>query len=249
MTRIIAAVSLWLAVVSFAYMFTDDMVASCLYGTVSVIAIIVGYWLEALFKTKGNDSVNKIIYYLTPSDKRYNLISKRFTYSYLGNNEYAFKKEYELYPTCNDLDRMNDRFSWSAPSSEAAIKPTISTHEINDKAQKDMWTYFTVYFNESCRKHIPYKAGALIDNLVDTANVAVPYLSAKITRKTKRADLVIKIPQSMNPRNCKFKIYSSKNDEDEIYSMDLEYDASVGGYSRTVEFPRKGWMYVISWDI
>ncbi len=247
MNRIVSSISLALAVVSFAYIFTKNIPLCCIYGIISIILLEIGYKIEAWLKSTGNDFFNRIIYYLTPNDKKYNLLSKQLTYSYLGNDTYAYKKEYEIYPFCN-LDRMNDRFAWSAPSADASLSPIISSHEINDRAQKDLFTNFTVYFNEICQNHKSYKTGALIENLIDSSKTALPYVSARITRKTKLLNIIIKIPKGMNPKNAKFKVYSLKNDDDEIMSVDLDYDSSVGGYSKTVNYPRKGWRYVLSWD-
>ena len=248
MNRFITILSCAFAVSSFAYMFRNDSIFGLKLGLLALVLLIVAYRIEYLLKTNGNAFVNRFVYFFTKSDKRYNYKSRYFVYSRISDKEYSFEKTYDIYPTCSDLDSISDRFSWSAPSTGSKIISSEKTHEISNTWQQDMWTCFTIYFRECCTKHEIYKTGSIITDLFDEKIVAVPYLSATIDRKTEQIILVAKIPRSMNPTNACLKVYSAKNTVNEVYSLPLEYDDSVGGFKVIVKYPRKGWKYVITWQ-
>lgn len=83
----------------------------------------------------------------------------------------------------NDLDRMNDRFSWSAPSNECVITATEKNHTIGDRLLQELWSCYSICFNEICNKKVPYNAGVKCSNLIDVTNSAVPFLSNTVDKK------------------------------------------------------------------
>ncbi len=247
MNRIVTILSCFMAVPSFLYIFNQDTKLCLACGFISLIVLIIAYTLEDIFKTKGTSLINKIVYHVTKNDKKYNYKSRHITYSFDGNNKYSCKKVYEIYPTCKNLDCISDRFAWSAPSAGAKILPTEHNHEIGQTWQQDMWTCYSVCFDSVCRKHNSYKVGSIVDNLIDDKKIAVPYLSTTIDRKTETLTMIIKIPKTLDIKKACFKIYNNKNALNETYSETLEYNDSVGGFKSTIDYPRKGWKYVISW--
>lgn len=68
----------------------------------------------------------------------------------------------------------------------------------------------------------------------------------KLIKKTKKIKLTVKCNEVPHSEKAVFKIVSVK-DNREIFSEDLEYDNVVGGFTRSVNYPRKGWKYVIRW--
>lgn len=185
---------------------------------------------------------------MTKNEKNYNIVSKHSVYTCLGNNTYSFVKKYEIQPRIDDLDRMNDRFSWSAPPTGCIINPLESNHKINTIWQQESWTCFSIYFNKACKKHKPYTVGSEITNLIDTTNSAVPFLSNTIDRKTKCVTLEVVFPKDAHPTKAKFEIFSSDCGVNSNFEEELAYDSDIGGFKRTVHYPRKGWRYVISWN-
>lgn len=93
------------------------------------------------------------------------------------------QKKYSILPMTNDLDRMNDRFSWSAPSNECVITATEKNHTIGDRLLQELWSCYSICFNEICNKKVPYNAGVKCSNLIDVTNSAVPFLSNTVDKK------------------------------------------------------------------
>ena len=116
MSKFITTVSFAMAAAGFAYMFNSDALYSCVIGVVALIVIVIGLWIESKAKYFWNTKFNKLIYYLSPGDSEYNVHSKEFTYTCINSNEYRSEKDITIYPTCNTVDRITERFAWSAPS-------------------------------------------------------------------------------------------------------------------------------------
>lgn len=249
MNRILAVISITLAVPCFVYMFNQDMYVVCGTGVITLALVLAGFWAENFIRTSGGQFLNRVIYHFTRNEKNFNILSKRFTYIYLPNNEYRVEKCIEISPMSNSLENIVESFSWSAPSAGVKIEPYNKQNEINKVWQQEKWTCCSVYFNENCKKKVPYTTGIVLSNLVDTGGYAVPYIGSNVTKKTKQLTLVIKIPKSMNPHDAQLKVYSAKNISEEIETEDLEYNETVMGYTKTIDYPRKGWRYVISWRI
>lgn len=239
-----------MSVFGVVYAFKPSLIFATVISVLALILVLIGFAIEKRIKASGKDWVSKFIYLMTRKNKEYNIDTKRFIYEYKGNKNYTFSKEYIIVPNCTDLDRMNDRFAWSAPSGDAIISSSISKHEINHIWKREFWTYLTIYFNETCRKHKPYNVGVKIDNLIDKDNSAVPFVSAQIDRKTKLLNLIVKIPKKFEPRDAQLKVFNSslKCDDEEIYSDDLKYDETVKGFQCKIKYPRIGRKYVISWN-
>ncbi len=250
MKKILTLLAVPLSVFGVAYAFYPSLLVASLISIASLAIVLLGFEAEKRMKASGKEWVNKFFYYITANHKEYNIDTKRFIYEYKGNKEYLCSKEYIIKPNCSDLDRMNDRFAWSAPSGESKVVPTAKGHEINRIWKKEFWTYFTIYFKETCRKHQPYNVGVEIQNLIDKDNNAVSFVSAQIDRKTKLLNLIVKIPKKFNPRDAQLKVFNASVtcDDVEIHSENLEYDETINGFQSKIKYPRKGWKYVISWN-
>ena len=187
------------------------------------------------------------MYYLSPNDREYNFHSKEFTYTCINSNEYRSEKQITIYPTCSTVDRITERFAWSAPSNEAKIRPLVADHTISAMRQQELWTYYSVFFHHTCRKRELYKTGSVIENLVDERNSAVPFISATVDRKTKQLVMRVCFENRPAPAIATFKVFSSKNNREEIHNETLTYDDVAGGFTKQIDFPRQHWKYVISW--
>ena len=234
---------------AFALIFGFDRNAFCatVVALICIFLTFMGFKAENYIRTNGNELLNRVVYCLTKNDKKYNIRHKHSVYEYAGNDTYVFRKKYEIIPTINDLDRINDRFAWSAPSAGCIIKPTESKHSINTIWLQESWTCYSIYFNETCRRKVPYPVGSEISNLVDTTKSAVPFLSNTIDRKTECLTLEVIFPKDSHPTKAKFEIFSSNSSLNSNKQEELTYDSDIGGFKRIIHYPRKGWRYVITW--
>lgn len=239
-----------LSVFGVVYAFKPDLGFATIFSLIALVAVLIAAWIEKTIKSSGKEWANRLSYSFTKKHKEYNIDTKRFIYEYKGNKEYVFTKEYIIVPNCSDLDRMSDRFAWSAPSGEAKINSIVSKHEINRTWKKEFWTYFSVYFNETCHKGQHYDVKIKIDNLIDKENNAVPFVSAQIDRKTKLLNLIVKIPKEFEPRDAQLKVFNGSHRcyDEEIHSENLEYDETIKGFQCKIKYPRIGRKYVISWN-
>lgn len=248
MNRVCTIVSMALGAASFAYMFNSDPSISCRIGIAVLVLVSVAFWVASKATYYWNTKLNRIVYYLSKNNREYNYETKEFTYTCIGENEYKSTKELIIYPTCNNLDRVVERFSWSAPSGKAKITPLVSDHEITALRQQELWTYYSVFFHHTCQRGKTYRTGSIIDNLIDENNEAVPFISATIDRKTKRLVMRVCFENRKAPNNAVFKVFTHRNNSEEIYSEEIAYDDAVKGFSKQVDFPRQNWKYVISWN-
>lgn len=248
MNRFCTIISLALSVACFAFMFNSDIILSCFFGLCALMLCIIGFTIESKASYFWNTKLNKFLYYLSKNDKEYNITCKEFIYTCINNNEYKSEKNITLYPTCNNLDRIMERFAWSAPANKAIIDPLVPNQEICGFHQRELWTYYFVYFHHVCERHKIFKTGSVIHNLIDENNEAAPFLSATVDRKTKLLIMKVCFDNSIHPTNATFKVFSTKNPREEIYSEELSYDNVINGFSKIIDFPRQNWKYVISWE-
>lgn len=247
MNRFCTIVSMALAAAGFAFMFNSDVYLSCWIGVATSLIVTIGFYFESKAKYFWNNEFNKLIYYLSKNDREYNVDSKEFTYTCIDDNKYKSTKDITIYPTCNSVDRITERFAWSAPSSKANIIPLVSGHEVTSLRQQELWTYCSVFFHHTCQKRKLYHTGSVIDNLVDVNNEAVPFISVTVSRKTKQLIMRVCFENKKAPAKATFKVFTAKNNTEEIFSEELVYDDVVKGFSKQIDFPRQNWKYVISW--
>lgn len=129
MNKILTCFSVGASVFAISLSLDCKIYISIVCGLLSILLVLIGFKIELYIKANGNNLLNKIVYFFTPNDKLYNILSKHSIYTYFGCNDngsniYEFTKKYSILPMTNDLDRMNDRFSWSAPSNECVITAT-----------------------------------------------------------------------------------------------------------------------------
>lgn len=247
MNKIVTYFTIATASFAFALSIWNDITLSIIIAISCVLLTLLGYVLENFIKTSGNEVLNKIIYIFSKNDKDYNILQKTAIYTYLGNDQYEFKKEYQISPQRKDLDRINDRFKWSGDDNGCKITPLRPDHSINNTWQQENWRCYSIYFNQNCQLKHPYIVGSKITNLIDKSKSAVPFLSNSIGKKTKCLTLVVVFPQKHHPKRAKFEVFSSYSELNPNFKEELTYDEDINGFKKTIHYPRKGWKYVISW--
>ena len=248
MNKLCTIISMGLAAAGFAYMFNENPMYSCAIGALVFLVVSAGFYIESKARYFWNNKFNKLVYFFSRRDREYNVESKEFTYTCVGKNEYTSKKEITIVPTCDNLDRITERFAWSAPSSRAIIRPIVEGQKIAALRQQELWTFSSVYFQHTCQKRKPFKTGSIIENLVDENNEAVPFISANVGQKTKRLIMRVCFENREAPKTAIFKVFTSRDSTDEIYREELAYDEVVKGFCKRIDFPRQHWKYVISWE-
>lgn len=248
MNKFCTILSIALSVACFAYMFNGDVICSCLIGGVAFLFTILGFYIESKARYYWNVKFNKILYWLSANDKEYNIECKEFTYTCGKDKEYSSRKDITICPMCNDLDRITERFAWSAPSGKAEITPIVEGQRVSSLRQQELWTYYTVSFEHFCEKRKSFKTGSIISNLIDVNNEAVPFLSATVDRKTKHLVLKVCFKEIEAPKKASFKVFTNAKADKEIYKEELYYDDVIGGFVKKVDYPRRNWKYVISWE-
>ena len=248
MNRFGTIISIGFATAGFAYMFNNDAIKSCIIGVFASIVFSFGVYIQSKANYFWNKKFNKLLYYLSKNDKEYNVVSKEFTYTCINENQYKSEKKIIIYPTSDNVDRISERFAWSAHSANAMIKPLNATHEIKAIRQQELWTCYSVYFNHTCQKKREYETGSVIENLIDEKGEAVPFLSATVERKTKILIMQVKFENKKVSPIATFKVFTPKSMTKEIYSEELKFDNVAKGFKCVVNYPRPNWKYVISWE-
>lgn len=241
-------ISIGFATSGFAYMFNNDPVCSCVIGIVVSMLYGLGIYIQGKATYFWNNKFNKLLYYLSKNDREYNVISKEITYTCINEKEYKSEKNIVIYPTSNNVDRINEKFAWSARSAGARIRPLKDGHEIKAIRQEELWTCYSVYFNHTCQKHKEFETGSVIENLFDENGEVVPFLSATVERKTKKLIMRVKFDENKSSLRATFKVFTPKCKSKEIYSEELSFDAVSKGFTYVIDFPRPHWKYIISWE-
>lgn len=87
----------------------------------------------------------------------------------------------------------------------------------------------------------------MINNLQDPEGLAVPFFSCMVTRRTKQLILTVEFTAENKPiGEVLFKVKAAGKD---IGNWEvLKFDPKIDGYTKTIDYPRKGWQYIISWE-
>ena len=247
MDKLIVSISSALAVFSFLCFFNINLYMTSFICIMILILIPIGFKIEDYLKNNGNDFFNKINYFFSKNDKFYNIDSKKFTYTFSEtNNEYEIRKDIVICPKCKNLDRINDRYSWTSLS-KANLIPTQPNQEISQDRFVNGWTYFTITFNDILEKNKNYNTGVILSGYEETEKDIESYLCSSIIKKTKTLILIVKLPESLNIKEAEYQIFSQGNEEYPIKKELMEYDKEIGGFKKVIKYPRKTWTYAISW--
>ncbi|MCM1127551.1 MAG: hypothetical protein NC429_13900 [Lachnospiraceae bacterium] len=159
-----------------------------------------------------------------------------------------YSKSVDIVSKVNNLDRFEDKYSWSSYGKDIKVEPISSEHEINYLAAQNVWTRFEILFNKRLAKKEAINTGFKINKLVDELGIAKPFLSLSTYGKVKERKMVVIILQNLEPKNGKFEIYLGGQAGKVLKSEPLEYDRTIGGYQKIIKYPRVGRTYSIVWE-
>lgn len=246
MKKIITILTCGLSVSAFAYILSPTRATLFLSLLFTWGVVAVALWLDEKIKTKGNQWLNKILYYLTRRSEDYDYQNMEITYSCLSNHKYECRSIIDLQAN-KPIRNINEHFRWSTDSSAAIIVPYDETHRVRGLHQENDWTYYSVDFGRLYRKYETIITGSKITNLNDPNNLAVPFLSYTVVRKTKQLTLTVEFPEDGLPNGD--VVFKTKAFNKEIGTPKvLRYNSEIEGFSETIMYPRKGWQYIISWE-
>ena len=245
--RFFTIMAIALSVGAFVYIFIPDKWIAAVTAIIATVVSIGIFVLEHIIKQNGSQLANAFVYFFTRNDK-YIFKEKTFEYERIDDEHWKAEKKYKIESHCHTLEEFEDRFCWSANSKTAQILPIENEQRISRIGERERWTVFTVKFARSIGKKETIYTGAAITNLQSEPSDVKPFLSANIDRKTSRLKMIVKIPARYDPKNAKFMAYSSVSSNHPVFTKDITYDTAEEVFCVTMDYPRKNWRYVISWE-
>ena len=247
MITVVTIIAFGLSVASLVVYFTSLwwVAVLCLVGTILISSI--GFIIERKIKTHGGTVLNRLFYSFSRSDKKFNIESAELTYSCLDGKKYISTRSFRVKSKKKDLRNIEEKFCWSAPSFSAKIEALENGHSIKGVHKEEIWTHYLTDFGCVYPKNEIIKTGSKITNLVDPNDEAVPFLSFNTYKKTKLVVLTVLFPETKKPKgDAEFKIKVGAKEVGK--PIRIPYDKSLGGFTKTIEYPRKGWTYLLSWE-
>ncbi len=246
--RIISTIALGLAGMSICMMFTKNYYILCASFIMVCIVVIIMYRVERALKDSQGEFLNKCFFYFSKNKDKYIERYEEACYQYLSKNEMEYSKKVDVISKGNNLDKIEQKYSWSSYSGGIKVEPMYSEQEINFLAAQNVWTRFEILFNKRLAKKEVISTGFRVVGLVDGLGISKPFLSLSTDNKVQERKMIVKIPRELKPLNCKFEIYLGGPSGRVLKSEPLEYDKSIGGYQKSINYPRRGWTYSIIWE-
>lgn len=237
-----------LAVTSFAYPFLNDK-KWCIFilFTTYIILYLISY-IEKLIKKSKGDLLDKALYFITRNREPYLIDYTEAKYIYKSKNEMEYHKRVDLISRTNYLTRYPEKFCWSSYSSDIKVLPMETGQKINYMPSKNFWTIIDIEFNQRIKKRDTISSGMMVMDLKDEIGLSKPFLSLENDKKVKHRKMMVIIPKDLKPCNARFEVYPSHNQENIIKSEAIEYNEAIGGYEKSIPYPRKGRTYSIIWE-
>lgn len=246
--KFIMLAGLSVAVTSFVFQYTKNV-----YILIAVFGgVYFGLWILLEIERYVHDSdgnfLNKFFYIFGKTTDKYIVEYVEACYEYINKNEMKYSKDLEIKSRVKDLKTYEDKYYWSSYCSSISLNAKYENQKINKLAAKNQWNIFEINLGRRCKKRELVKTGFEINGLKDELGIAKPFLSHRSDQKIKERIMTVIIPKELKPINAKFEIYKTDETGTVIKSEPLEYDERVGGFSKEISYPRKGWTYAIVWD-
>lgn len=247
MKRIIYFLAFGLSVSSFVYIFANTYLAVGISFFVAIAIALICFWVEKKIKNSDGLWARKIMYFFSRNKGDYRIDRLQCNYVCRDNSTFDCEKLITITSKSNNLSYIKEQFWWSAFCSNPVI---VAEEEdtIQDLHQEYEWTSYYIKFKKDCAYNEKISTGSKIIGLHDPDRKPAPFFSYVVTKKTKKLTLKVIFPESVKPSSnvAQFKISASEQDivEPEL----IQYDEIGNCFSKTIEYPRIGWKYMISWE-
>ena len=237
----IAEVGLCMSLTNNRYILFGNFIGTC-------IIVVILYKIERALRDSQGEFLSKCAFYLSKTKDKFVIKYEEARYRYVTKNEMEYSKSVDIVSKVNNLDRIEEKYSWSSYGKNVKVEPMRVEHEINYLAAQNVWTRFEILFNKRLAKKELINTGFKVNGLVDELGIAKPFLSLSTYWKIKERKMVVIIPQNLEPQNGRFEIYLGGQAGKVLKSEPLEYDRTIGGYQKTIKYPRTGRTYSIVWE-
>lgn len=235
----------------FGALISSDKVHLFIVAIIALALYLLIFFVKSYIKNSSTTLIDILMYKLLRNKETYLIYSKDLIYTYKDKQNLELEKRYCLIAR-KPTSAFNDRYRWSIEEIDTEITPLYKDDSIINKRELINWNYFTINFNKKYFKKEKINTGVKISNLYDPKECSKPFLSVSIEEKIKELNLEVVIPKNLKPKNAKFLIFQSFDDyRSPVNGNDgeaLNYDKRIKGYSKKVNYPRKGWKYAIIWE-
>ena len=246
--KFITIIAFALSITSLSFKFTDKAYCWILTFIITCVLISFLFWLENKLRDSQGAIINKIFYFVSKNRDPYIIDCLESCYEYKSKKEMCYQKIIYLTSRVNNLQKYQDKYSWSSYSKGIIVTPLISEHSITYLSSRNEWNVIEINFNARVKKKESIKTGITITGLKDEDEIAKPFLSAGTSRKVKERILTVKIPELLKPKNARFEVYMENSTDGAIKSELLDYDINIQGFTKIIRYPRPGWLYSIVWE-
>lgn len=245
MQNCISILGLFIATVALA---KDDFNILIMLFSIEIL-LIVAVWLFKVFLVeKANNIFSGRLFYFFTKSGPYTVEHKKTVYQLFTKHDMQLEKYYQLKVCSGDLSTFEDRFLWMGEG-EVNISSLLPPQKVGSIWKNNLWTLYSIELGRVYTKKKIVETGAIVTGLHAKNSNEFLFLSTGVYHKMKKLTLFAKIPENLNPTRGEFAIYRNNDDGgDYIYSEPLEYNNSVGGFMKDIDWPRKGRRYVIRWS-
>ena len=183
------------------------------------------------------------------------------SYENKSGTSIGHRKEFEVTALVNAVRDFTDRYQYSNDrfdtSATGICKLTApeKRQSITNIERREGWIFYTVHRNDALPQN---KKGCFVmemNPIPDPCHKTEPFLSTGIYEPTKRLELVLNFPPSLNLKNPRVRIFNSYSAETEfttiLPSNDPEHfvcDYEHGQFSYKIDYPVYTYKYRIDWD-
>lgn len=190
----------------------------------------------------------------------YSILSRTITYEFIDKERAKYKDEVSLdiKKTVSHI-KYRCRYGWDQSDDSKIVKSIVNPADDITLSDPDYilnWTFLTIEKSGALKKGSTWDTGFALEGLEVTKYSRKSYLCYKATNKTKSVTLIAKIPEEDREAFAKLgdKAPQARFFVMDAYEQDIEglnekvnYDAKIGGYKYTIEYPRLGRSYALDW--
>ena len=246
--RLCNALSLSLAVAAICACVTDNKLVWALGFAITFLLFYLLTKIEEHIRSSDGEVINKILYYFSPNRQSYVVRYVEAEYKYISKDEMTYSKRLELEAKESGVKKYPDKYNWSSYSKNIEISAIEPKQSIQLLGHKNIWELYEINFHKRLSKGETITTGSKISNLVDELGMAKPFLALSTDEKIQERVMSVVIPTELKSKNAFFEVYPSNDSKKYIKREKLQYDTTVGGYTKTVTYPRQGWIYAIVWE-